>query len=301
MLPNFLIVGAQKSGTTSLHEYLRHHPQIYLPEGKETKFFAEDERYAKGLAYYEEQHFSSCHGEPAVGEVDPDYMYFEQALDRMAVDLDLGTTKLIFVLRNPVDRAFSHYLMTLRRGIETFSFEEAIRQEDERISKDYYSNMHFSYIRRGYYLQQIKRFLAYTDRSNMLFILSEDLRNNTMDALTSCYRFLNIQEDVTPPDFDVQHHVAKAPRSKGLLQLILRESFAKKIFRLLLPSDFLRKKLRRNLLEMNQTSDHGLVLQEDTRLMLADTYQEHNTALAEFIGRDLSHWDYQPSGKAASV
>lgn len=301
MLPNFLIVGAQKCGTTSLHEYLLQHPQICLPEGKETKFFVEDVRYAKGISYYEKEHFSSCTGELAVGEVDPDYMYFEQALERMAVDLDLAKIKLIFVLRNPVDRAFSHYLMTLRRGIETLPFEKAIQLEDERISKDYYSNMHFSYTRRGFYLQQIKRFLAYTDKSNMMFILSEDLKNNTLDVLTSCYHFLDVQEDVLPPDFDVQHHVAKAPRSKVLLQLILRESFAKKIFRLLLPSDFLRKKLRRNLLEMNQTSEHGLALNQDTRLMLANMYREHNSELAEFIGRDLSGWVCQLPEKADSV
>lgn len=110
MLPNFLIVGAQKCGTTSLHEYLYQHPQIYLPEGKETKFFAEDARYSKGITYYEDVCFSTYSGESAVGEVDPDYMYFEQALERIAEHLDLRTTKLIFVLRNPVDRAFSHYL-----------------------------------------------------------------------------------------------------------------------------------------------------------------------------------------------
>lgn len=301
MLPNFLIVGAQKCGTTSLHEYLIQHPQIYLPECKETKFFVDDARYLKGISHYEDVCFSSYSGESAVGEIDPDYMYSEQALERMAEHLDLRTIKLIFVLRNPVDRAFSHYLMSLRRGIETLSFEKAIKVESERISKDYYSNMHFSYISRGFYLLQIQRFLAYSDKTNMMFILSDDLKKNTLDVLTTCYRFLNVAEDIIPPDLDIQHHVAKATRSKGLLQLILRESLAKKIFRILLPSDMLRKKLRKNLLELNQTSEHGLVLQEDTRLMLANMYSEANRQLAGFIERDLTHWNYLPPEKKTGV
>jgi hypothetical protein len=301
MLPNFLIVGAQKCGTTSLHEYLLSHPQIYLPEGKETKFFVDDAKYEKGISWYEKEHFGAVNNEKAIGEIDPDYMYFEQAPERMAVNLDLQSTKLIFVLRNPIDRAFSHYLMTVRRGVEKLTFEEAIHVESERISKDYFSNMHFSYISRGFYLPQIQKFLEHTDKPNMLVVLSEDLRKNTMDVLTTCYRFLNVDEGVVPPDLEVQHHVAKVPRSKGLLQLILRESFAKKAFKILLPSDALRKKLKTNLLELNQTSEHGLVMQEDTRVILANKYRENNSQLAKFIGRDLSHWDYTQPVKKNNV
>jgi hypothetical protein len=194
MLPNFLVVGAQKAGTTSLHNYLCSHPDIYLPRIKETKFFVADERFAKGLHCYEADHFSAWHGEQAIGEIDPDYMYFDQALERMVVNLDLRTMKFIFVLRNPVDRAFSHYLMSVRRGVEELSFEEAAKVESERISKDYLSKMHFSYVSRGFYLPQIQRFLAYANKSSMLFILSEDLKKNTNDVLTSCYRFLEVEE-----------------------------------------------------------------------------------------------------------
>ncbi len=292
MLPNFLIVGAQKCGTTSLHEYLRQHPQIYLPDGKETKFFVDDERYKKGILWYEKEHFGAVRNEKAIGEIDPDYMYFEQALERMAVDLDLRSTKLIFVLRNPVDRAFSHYLMTVRRGIETLSFEEAIRVERERITKNYYSNMHFSYSSRGFYLQQIQRCLIYTGKTNMLFILSEDLKKNTMDVLTTCYNFLDVDEGVVPANIGVQHHMAKVPRSKELLQLILRETFAKKLFRFILPSGVLRKKLRAKMLELNEVKAQGIVLQDDIREVLSNKYSEDNAQLSKFIERDLSHWNY---------
>ena len=102
MLPKFFVVGAQKAGTTTLHNLLASHPEIYLPRQKETKFFVADERYAEGLSHYETQYFAEWDGESAVGEVDPDYMYFPQALERMAVNLDLREIRFIFLLRNPV-------------------------------------------------------------------------------------------------------------------------------------------------------------------------------------------------------
>jgi Sulfotransferase domain len=298
MLPNFFVVGAQKAGTTSLHNYLYTHPEIYLPAMKETKFFVDDERYIKGISYYQAEHFSACDGKKAIGEIDPDYMYFEQALDRMASHLDLQKTKFIFVLRNPIERAFSHYLMTVRRGVEKLSFEEAIQQEGDRITRGYSARMHFSYTSRGFYLPQIQRFLGHTDKSNMLFVLSEDLKSNTMDTLTSCYRFLGISDGIVPPGLEVQHHQAKVPRSKLLLQWILRESIAKKLVRLLVPSDSMRKKLRKQLLNLNETDRHGLILRDETRTVLADRYREPNRQLGELIGRDLSHWDYtSPRGE----
>lgn len=135
MLPNFFIVGVQKAATTSLHNYLLYHPEIYLPAQKETKFFVDDKRYAKGIDYYEKTYFSDWNSQPAVGEIDPDYIYFQNALERISLHINISATKFIFIFRNPVDRAFSHYLMTYRRGFEPLSFEDATEQEPNRIKK----------------------------------------------------------------------------------------------------------------------------------------------------------------------
>jgi len=291
MLPNFFVVGAQKAGTTSLHKYLYTHPDIYLPAVKETKFFAADDRYAQGLQHYEFTYFSQWKEEKAIGEVDPDYMYFPQSLERMSEILDLANTKFIFVLRNPIDRAFSHYLMTLRRGIEDLSFEEAISLEQIRISKNYLSNMHFSYLSRGYYFQQIKRFLSYTDKSNMLFILSDDLKKSTHNAVRRCHRFLGVREDIDIPDINIQHHITKTPKSRALLKLIIQETFIKKAFRALVPSKKLRVHIKENIININETSNNKPVLSEETRSKLMKLYLDPNQQLAQLIDCKLDHWN----------
>src|SRR5262249_11032412 len=147
-------------------------------------------------------------GQKAVGEIDPSYMYFETPLERMALHLDLRSIKLIFLLRNPIDRAFSHYLMTAWRGIETLSFDEGLLREEARIAQDYLSKMHFSYGGRGFYLPQIERFLRVTHKGNMMFILSDDLKRDTMNVLNRCYRFLGVKEDVVPKGLNLHHNVA---------------------------------------------------------------------------------------------
>lgn len=290
MLPNFLVVGAQKAATTSLHHYLSGHPEIYLPAQKETKFFVDDERYRKGVSFYENEHFRGWSGEPAVGEVDPDYMYFEQAIERMACHMDLAAKKIIFIFRDPVERAFSHYLMTYRRGLEPLSFEDAIEQEPARIKQGYEEKLHYSYVSRGYYLQQVERFLPYVDRPRMLFILSEDLKRDPDGCLRMIFRFLGVSNSYVPPNIGDRFHGATLPRSMMLLKSINEESFVKKVVRLLIPLPALRKKLLTRIVELNQTDRLNIVLEDEIRKRLEDIFREENGRLATFLGRDSGLW-----------
>ena len=290
MLPNFFVVGTQKAGTTSLHNYLSCHPEIYLPAQKETKFFVDDEQYAKGISYYETEFFSGWDGEKAVGEIDPDYIYFEQALDRMRQHLNLEAMKFIFLLRNPINRAFSHYLMTYRRGLEPLSFEEAIKVEEGRITKGYSEKMHYSYVSRGFYMRQIKRFLEYVDKSQMLFLFSEELKTNPQVCLKTIFSFLEVSDDVIPSNINEKFHCSTVPRNMALMQRIQRQSFEKKIVRLLIPWKNFRHKLRQKLIDFNQTHHHNFTLRDDTRQELAKIFSEENNMLAEFLGKNLSKW-----------
>ena len=294
MLPNFLVVGAQKAGTTSLHHYLRVHPDIYLPAQKETKFFVHEKFYEKGAGFYEAKYFSERNVESAVGEVDPDYMYCEEALRRIARHLDLNSLRLIFVLRNPVDRAFSHYLMSYRRGQEPLDFETAIAQESTRIALGHMENLRYSYVTRGYYLRQVERFLEIVDRSRMLFLLSEDLETDALSAMRDVYRFLGVAEDFIPPNVGERFHRATVPRSRGLLRRLKGRGWEKQLLHLLIPSSTLRQSLRTGLLRINQTSHSDIVLESDTRRRLVELYRDENERLAAFLGRDLEHWDYPP-------
>ena len=126
-LPDFLCVGAQKSGTSLLYRLLNQHPEIYLAKGKEIHFFNRDENYNKGIEWYSE-HFAGSEDYKRVGEVTPDYNYVPTVPGRIYKTLGKDI-KLIFMLRNPVDRAYSNYWMSFRRGHERFSFEKAIIHE----------------------------------------------------------------------------------------------------------------------------------------------------------------------------
>jgi Sulfotransferase domain len=290
MLPSFLVVGAQKSGTTSLHSYLQAYPNIFLPEQKETKFFVEDARYIKGMEYYQHQWFSDVAPGQLVGEVDPDYMYFDKALERIAGALDTRKIRFIFVFREPVSRAFSHYLMSHRRGIEPLDFEQAIEDEPVRIRKGYYERLHYSYLDRGFYYRQVMRFLERIDRKQVHFILSEDLAGNTEHVLAEVLQFLEVDEQVLPVDRE-KKHVATVPRNLRLTKAVISKGPHKSLFKVLMPFPSLRQKLRQGILQWNQTDNIGITLDVNTRSRLRAVYREENQNLSKLIGRDLSHWN----------
>ena len=151
-------IGTPKSGTTTLHYWLFRQADLVLPKGKETHFFSRDDRYAQGIAWYLSR-FAQTNVHHVVGEVDPDYLYFEKAPERIRRHIE--SPKIIMVFRNPVDRAYSHYLMSVRRGHEKLSFSEALRAESARLKTgNPIHKQHLSYLSRGFYMDQVKRYLT---------------------------------------------------------------------------------------------------------------------------------------------
>lgn len=290
MLPNFLIVGAQKAATTSLHNYLATHPDIYLPAQKETKFFSRDDCYEKGIGYYEAKYFGDSKGEKALGEVEPDYLFHEVAIERIARHLDMNSLRLIFIFRDPAERAFSHYLMTVRRGYEPLDFEEAVAAEASRMQGDYVSRSRYSYVSRGYYMEQVKRFLRYSERRNMLFLLMEDLETEPKRMLKEICEFLEVSADFVPECLGQTFHGGTAPRSRALMERLQSDSIEKKLLRWLLPSEALRRKLRRKVISLNRAGRYKQKLDPVMRSRLCNLYGEQNHQLAEFLGRDLNLW-----------
>ncbi|TCJ15544.1 sulfotransferase, partial [Rubrobacter taiwanensis] len=174
-LPDFLVIGAGKAGTTSLYYYLRQHPQVYMSPTKETNFFAlEGQRVAfRGpgveerinawtiteLSEYERQ-FAGVRGERAVGEVCPLYLYSERAAER--IKRHVPEVRLIAVLRDPAERAYSSFLMLRRSGREPLEdFAAALEAEDRRVAGGWEYAWH--YRRAGYYHEQLSRYYALFD------------------------------------------------------------------------------------------------------------------------------------------
>lgn len=196
MLPNFLIIGAARSGTTSLYSALQSHPDVYLPRNKrpEPHFFLKDAEYAKGLPYYEQTFFAGWQGQRAVGEASTSYLYGTCVPRRVAEAL--ADVRMLCLLRNPIDRAFSGYWHTVASGLEKLSFDEALAQEDPRKRELAGTPLGeiapFAYVERSLYHRQLVRWLEVFDRSRLAILLLEDLVGDPQTALSGIARFLDI-------------------------------------------------------------------------------------------------------------
>jgi hypothetical protein len=218
--PNFLICGAQKAGTTSLYAYLKTHPEVFMPKTKEIHFF--DLYYDRGLSWYLAQFRKKRAVEArAIGEASPSYMFFEDVPGR--IHQQFPNMKLVFVLRNPVERAYAHYWHEVMLGYEKLSFREAISAEQERLTNgDTYEMRHFSYKERGKYITQIRRFLQYFPERNILVLLSGDLRRSTLETLARVCRFLEISDDTDLiKNAKRQYFKTRSPRNKKLHRMAI--------------------------------------------------------------------------------
>ena len=219
MLPNLLIVGAQKSGTTSLHRLLESHPQIYLPaRPQEIHFFDLEENFARGMDWYQ-NFFGGWDGEPYCGQTSPLYMYEPGVAGRISEALP--EARMIFILRNPITRAYSHYWHEVRYGWEELSFAEALRREPERLIGGFEARRHFSYVDRGCYGAQIERFLELFDRRQLLFLKQEELRATPGELRRKLGQFLDLSAEGFRPADGPQGHYnrTRLPRSRRLQRL----------------------------------------------------------------------------------
>ena len=290
-LPNFLCVGAQKSGTTSLHNILIQHPDIYLPSRKETKFFIDDSKFTRGISYYESKFFGEWKGEKAVGEIDPDYMFFEYVPERIYKFLG-DSVKLIFFLRNPVDRAYSHYLMSRGRGIEELSFPEAVKIEKDRIKKGFFYKTHFSYITRGYYSEQIKRFLKYFSKKNMFFVVFEsDFIQKKEEMFSKLLTFLGVSSEVNI-DLNIKSNAAFESRFPFLSRIIHEKpKWAKYLAKVIIPNREIKRRFAKTLDSVNKKPIVKQELSlEEKRTLFKAFFEEETRKLEELLNLDLNIW-----------
>jgi TPR repeat protein len=208
LLPAFLIVGAARAGSTSLFSYLTEHPSVGLPSHKEIHYF--DLNFERGERWYR-RHFPTTaasrraqrrHGAPLItGEASPYYIFHPRAAQNIAAGLP--EARCIVLLRNPVDRAYSHYQMACRAGRETRSFEEAIDREHEFVEREtarlsenpaYRSldHRHHAYVARGLYADQLLRWYEHVDQERTLVLLSEKFFADPGKTTADVHRFLGL-------------------------------------------------------------------------------------------------------------
>lgn len=207
-LPDYLIIGAQKAGTSSLASYLAAHPSVIPPKRKEVHFF--DLNHEKGVAWYR-SHFPMAERKGLrshlrslrvqTGEASPYYIFHPLVASR-AFDL-IPTARLIVLLRDPVDRAYSHYHHEVRLGAESLSFEAAIEAEDQRVGEDKlrlaldssyvsFNYQHFTYLKRGIYADQISCWLRYYRPEQFLILSSEQFFKDPRSVYQEVLQFLGL-------------------------------------------------------------------------------------------------------------
>jgi Sulfotransferase domain len=216
-LPDFIIVGAQKAGTTSLHAYLAQHTQVIPPVRKEVHFF--DHEFHRGLGWYR-AHFRRAGGATTVtGESTPYYLFHPLVPARVAEALP--SCRVIVVLRDPIDRAFSHHNHERALGFEHLPFEEALAAEDERLAGEErsllddprhrsHAHQHFSYLSRGRYAEQLERWLEHVDRDRLLVLGAEDLFAEPERVVAEAQAFLGLPPE-QPPDVSARNARSYAP------------------------------------------------------------------------------------------
>lgn len=190
ILPNLFIPGAAKSGTSSLHNYLNQHPDIFMSKVKEPHFFSHNELYAKGLGEYS-KFFEAGKDCNIRGESSTGYMIFPHVIER--IKENIPNPKFIFILRNPIDRAYSHYLWL--SGHESKTFREAFLtsldfQPDP--NKHHIQGVGFYYFHSGLYGKYIQKFLEAFGKDAVFILTLESLKSQPLSTLNKCCDFLNI-------------------------------------------------------------------------------------------------------------
>jgi hypothetical protein len=221
---DFIICGTQKGGTTALDAYLRSHPQICMAGVKEVHFFDNEDAFRSGSPDYASYH-SAFNPKPThklIGEATPIYMYWYDAPRRMwEYNPKL---KLIVILRNPIERAFSHWNMMRLDKFDSLPFWEAILTEQERCRKELpLQHRYHSYIDRGHYLEQLRRLWTFFPRDQVLVLKNESLRQNPLETLNTVCRFLDVDAPPLINVIDVHSRpyvTAINQREKNYLRLI---------------------------------------------------------------------------------
>jgi len=194
MKVNFIICGTQKGGTSALDIYLRGHPEICMANKKEVHFFDNEDAFRTGTSNYAAYH-AFFHPEPQhkiIGEATPIYMYWSDAPKR--IWHYNPHMKLVVLLRNPVDRAYSHWNMERQRNADTASFWDAIQNEEERCREALpYQHRVYSYTGRGLYLEQLRRLWAFFPRKQVLVLKNDELRQKPNETLRRVFEFLGVK------------------------------------------------------------------------------------------------------------
>ena len=292
-LPNLLIVGAAKSGTTSLHNYLKQHPDVFMTEHKEPHFLINSEigkdRVHNAVTNLEEykKMFKTDQEYKYKGESSVMYLAFpEFSISNIKKHLN-PEVKIIIMLRNPIERAFAGYLHNLRYNpSEGLSFEEAFDSSEERYHQVKDMTPDSRYLHVGSYYSQVESFMN-TFNDNVIVILYDDYVNNIDLCLSNIFDFLAI--DKVTIDTSRKHMVGGwVFKNKFLKNLLIPQNKIKSLIKSVLPNKMIRQDLKQKM--MNISIAENPCISEKMHKKLTEYYRKDIGNLSELLNRNLNHW-----------
>jgi hypothetical protein len=272
-LPKFLLIGASRSGTTTLYHQLREHPDICMPVLKEINFFSQN--WEEGIEWYS-NHFIDCDEQKTIGEASTTYTWPQYPDVPSRIASVMPDVQLIYLMRNPIERAFSHYRYYKYQSNINVSFLDAIEQQPVYLSASRYA-------------QCIHSYLDCFDRSQLHFILAEEFFSDPDRHLSSLYSFLGVKDDFVPRSIHAKTNASIDATSNSLYSII--KSFSTKIRRPIekkLP-EHIRIKMRNkfnDLMDKDQKSE----LSSKERSFLIEEFREDIKELENLMGRKLDIW-----------
>ena len=296
-LPNFLVIGVSKGGTTSVYHYLKQHPQVFMSPIKETNFFVYDGRNPLVIRQRPNRFpvktlhefgalFATVSGEKAIGEASP--LYLTDSVAAMQIRHHIPRAKLIAILRDPADRAYSDYAMGVRDRMDSRSFAEAIADEERQGFEESREFSPRHYVRPGFYARQLKHYFQLFERSQIAVYLFDDLQADAVGFMRTLFHFLRVDEDFVP-DASLRHNPSAPPQNK-LLRPLLRKSALTCTVKRLLPEPLGRRAVALQLALRNRTQVEQSSIPSDLRRKLVGLYRQDILELQDLIQRDLSRW-----------
>lgn len=286
---DFLIIGVQKAGTTSLFRYLSAHPNIYMPSLKETEFFSNDNKFSKGPLWYQKEYFAKAHSSSVKGEASTHYMMFGHV--PLRIYNVVPNVKLIALLRNPIDRAYSHYQMAVRRGVETRPFDDIVCKAVVEVGNSDNSIDHnTSYLLFGEYGRILCNYYNLFDAEQIKVVFSEEMFREPATFMQAMYRHLGVKDDFVPEILGRPYHKSGRQRIPGLnkwvsnrVRWLKRQRWASRfIWRIDFDSLLFWLETQLNVKPIKAP-----VLSEETRLLLANYYWNDVILLKQLIGREV--------------
>lgn len=296
-MPTFLVLGVAKSGTTSLYHYLNQHPQVYLPSKKEPHFFAHGEEplptfTGPGAANPQKQVimtlvayqalFAEWRDEAAVGDLSTTNM-LPRACER--IQHYIPNARMILLLRQPTERAYSQFLHARRVGLEPLrDFAQALAAEPMRVERGWVPGLF--YRPSGFYAPILHRYFAAFPREQIRVYLHEEWQTEPSRVLREIFDFIGVDTQFIP-DMSVRHNTAAIPRNQWLIRFLRQPHVAKQWLKPVMPTA-LRRQGVQWLTAYNRAK--APTLDPQLRAELNELYRQDIVQTQRLLGRDLSHW-----------